>query len=1229
MLKQYFSLYRRLWFALLCMLSMSLPAQAVDYSANIEKNGSVVTLWFKSNVNTSWVNAHYNVNNGAQQNVPMSFNSAKSRFETNVNATTGQTVNYSFTYDNAGPAYDTPWASSVVIDANKVAAPTFSLPGGNYASSQQVSVSSATAGATLLCTINGGAQAVCANPITISQNTSISAIATKSGMTNSDTSSVSYTIGQISGPYTQSVQDNTSSATIIFTPNPSSAWVDIHFNANGTGQQNMRMQSVNGRWEQPIAISGALSLSYSFTYMTANGAVDTPSFTWTRSSKVATPVITPNGGSFVNSQLVTLSTATSGASMYYTLDGSTPTANSNLYVAGGFTLASSAQLRVIAMKSGVPNSDIASASFTIQPKVAMPIVTPNPGTYASAQTLSFISPTSGASLCVTVDGSTPVKNVNCVPGSITVSAASTTVKAIAYKTGMLDSDVLVAQYQIQCCAASPSISPNGGTFSSAQTVSLSSATVGATLYYTTDGSTPSSASLKYSAPFTVAAPGATVKAIAVKSGLSNSSVASASFTISACSDCFAQGVVEDGATAKLWFAPSWAGGANLSTAIAHYKVTSKSGAQSPQRDENMSYNATLKRWEAPTINPVASGDTVSYFFTYSAPTGGNKDSALFQHLICGDGPSCPDLVGKPVFSLPAGKYSTAQSLSLSLPSGVSSDAKIYYTVDGSIPSTNSLLYVPNSPISISKAVTINAITVLPNQLQSRRATASYDIVAACSLSAQGCPVAAPSFSHASGSYNTVIGINLLTQTTGATVHYTTDGTTPTASSPQFYGAIWLRNTPLGNTTTIKAIATKNGVNSPVVERTYTITANNESTWNGLTTFNIVNGTQGEYSDDQVYWTIIGIDWVSRQYVHVDKNGNLIPMSLADNTIPVPNRPTGYANYSISLAQAKSVTIPPIESARIYMSVGKPVLIQVNINDLGKIAYAGPDLNNTTDPNLDVTFDFGEFNINRPRPQSDMPGIFVNTSRVDIFGFPLKLNVKGLDGYDATVGESLLETREELFARYMLEVPEQFKSLAQAPYAPYRIMSPAHATFDDGLDVHTGTQARPRGANADYLDAYISQVWDKYRQQDLVMNLQNGWPTFTGRVGADNVLTFTDSQGSYKIRGKPSTTEVMLGNGLLDDATGTLNNKLAHDKQLQLQAQVCAALNRHVAEEPFERWWNGAYFYPAGQAANYFTKFWHEHSLNGLAYGFSYDDVGGHSPSIYTPSPTSVTFTIGK
>jgi hypothetical protein len=1076
---------RTMMLAVLALLLMSMmqQARAVDFTANIDNTNGAITLWFKPNsgVNTTWVNAHYNINGGAQLNVAMTKNSSTGRFEYPLTATVGQTVNFSFTYDNNGLAYDSGWTAGTVPASGGgggtvAATPSFSVASGTYTTSQSVSVSSSTAGATLLCSINGAAQAVCPNPILVgtrNATTTISAIATKSGLSNSAPASASYTISDVLPPYTQGVVDNGSSLTLWFSGNPASAWVDAHYNLNGTGQQNIRMNLLNNRQEinLPVTSGAAVTLAYSFTYMTGTGAMDSTSFSWTRGG---------GGGT------------------------------------GGGT------------------------------------------------------------------GGT---------------------------------------------VATPTISPNGGSFSSSQSVSLSSSTSGASLYYTRDGSTPTTSSTLYSAPFTVSS-SSTIKAIGVKSGMTNSAVASASFTINS-TPTIANGVSEDGATAKIWFAPSW----RPSTAIVHYVVTSAGGSPTPQHDEAMTFNSTLSRWESVTISPLASGDVISYFFTYSQATGGNVDSARFSYTICGDAPAsatCPVLVGKPLFTPAAGVYTSAQSVSLSLPTSpaVVAGTVIYYTKDGSAPTTASLKYT--GPITVSSATTINAIAVQPNLTQSRTASASYDIKSACQIQ-NNCPVASPTFSHASGTYNTVIGVSLLTNTPGATVHYTLDGSTPTASSAQYYGAIWLGNDPVkGPNSVIKAIAVKGGQVSAVETRNYSVTSNNRSSWNGFTTFNIVNGTQGKYTDDKVYFVIIGKDWVTKQFVRADMRGNLLPLSLADNTIPVPGRDVPFADYSITLAQTKSIMLPPIESARVYMSVGKPVLMQVNTNILGQIAYAAPALENPTDPNLGVLFDFAEFNINRASDAN--PGIYINTGRVDFFGFPVQLRVTGLDGFDATVGEPLSETRDELFARYSLEVPSEFKSLALAPYAPNRIIAPAHATFDNGVDVQTGAQVRTRGANATYLDAYITQVWNQYKTQDLVINLP-GWPTFTGRIGADNVLTFSDGLGSYKIRKQPTTTEVMLGNGVLDDATGTTidtpQGKLAHDKQLQLQAQMCAALNRHVAHLTFDKWWNGAFFYPAGSLANWYVKFWHEHSLNGLSYGFSYDDVGGFSPSIYAPSPVTVTYTIGR
>jgi len=81
---------------------------------------------------------------------------------------------------------------------------------------------------------------------------------------------------------------------------------------------------------------------------------------------VATPTITPNGGSFSGSVSVSLATTTSGASIHYTTDGSVPTAQSPPYGAP-FELTASATVRARAFRSGVVESAVAAASFTVTP----------------------------------------------------------------------------------------------------------------------------------------------------------------------------------------------------------------------------------------------------------------------------------------------------------------------------------------------------------------------------------------------------------------------------------------------------------------------------------------------------------------------------------------------------------------------------------------------------------------------------------------------------------------------------------------------------------------------------------------------------------------------------------------------------------------------------------------------------------------------------------------------
>jgi hypothetical protein len=78
--------------------------------------------------------------------------------------------------------------------------------------------------------------------------------------------------------------------------------------------------------------------------------------------------------------------------------------------------------------------------------------------------------------------------------------------------------------------ATPTFSPAGGTFTSAQSVTISDSTAGSSIRYTVNGSTPTASSTLYSGPITVSA-SSTVKAIGIKSGLTNSAVASATYAI--------------------------------------------------------------------------------------------------------------------------------------------------------------------------------------------------------------------------------------------------------------------------------------------------------------------------------------------------------------------------------------------------------------------------------------------------------------------------------------------------------------------------------------------------------------------------------------------------------------------------------------------------------------------------------------------------------------------------
>ncbi len=170
-------------------------------------------------------------------------------------------------------------------------------------------------------------------------------------------------------------------------------------------------------------------------------------------------------------------------------------------------------------------------------QVATPTFSPAGGTYAVAQDVTIACATSGAAIHYTTDGSTPTANSATYSAPVHV-AATATLKAYAVASGQTDSAVASASFTINAGAtpaAAPTFSPNGGTFASAQSVTIATATAGASIYFTTDGSTPTTSSALYGAPISLSA-SETLTAIAVASGYARSASAQGAYVISTGSD---------------------------------------------------------------------------------------------------------------------------------------------------------------------------------------------------------------------------------------------------------------------------------------------------------------------------------------------------------------------------------------------------------------------------------------------------------------------------------------------------------------------------------------------------------------------------------------------------------------------------------------------------------------------------------------------------------------------
>src|SRR5579872_2967378 len=356
---------------------------------------------------------------------------------------------------------------------------------------------------------------------------------------------------------------------------------------------------------------------------------------------VAAPTFSPPGGSYSSTQMVTINSATTGASIRYTTDGSTPSETVGTVYSGAVSVSTSLTLKAIAYETGMTDSAITSASYVItipgsnsaafvktdsttqgtwkgvygsngynviDDTVSYPAyVTVTPAgevDYVWASSTSDVralqkalSPTDRIAATWYTSGSSTI-DLNCTDGAqhqvavycvdwdwgggrkqaLSVLDGATnavldsqnvtsfqngkylvwnlTGHVILQVTNTSTANAVISGLffdpAIGSPVATPTFSPPAGTYNSTQMVTISSATTGASIRYTTDGSTPSeTVGTVYSGAVSVST-SLTLKAIAYKTGMTDSTITSASYVITIPGSNSAAFVKTDTATQGTW-----------------------------------------------------------------------------------------------------------------------------------------------------------------------------------------------------------------------------------------------------------------------------------------------------------------------------------------------------------------------------------------------------------------------------------------------------------------------------------------------------------------------------------------------------------------------------------------------------------------------------------------------------------------------------------------------------
>jgi hypothetical protein len=274
---------------------------------------------------------------------------------------------------------------------------------------------------------------------------------------------------------------------------------------------------------------GTTVVTWTASDSSGNKATANHYVTVVKPAEVTLPIIaaSPQGSIYAKPVSVQLTSSVQTAAIFYTVDGSTPGTSSPRYSLP-ISISSTTTLKYFARDAAGNQGPVQTQKYVIDLIAPTVAASPVGGTFSASKSVRLSASEPGATIFFTTDGTTPTEASRKYSEPVSIST-TTTLRYFAKDPAGNSGTASNQKYIIDKTAPAVTASPLGGLYGNALSVSLKSNEAG-TIYYTTDGSTPTIASPKYSKPLSIPTT-SVLKYFAKDSAGNTGAVASQTYTI--------------------------------------------------------------------------------------------------------------------------------------------------------------------------------------------------------------------------------------------------------------------------------------------------------------------------------------------------------------------------------------------------------------------------------------------------------------------------------------------------------------------------------------------------------------------------------------------------------------------------------------------------------------------------------------------------------------------------